>query len=263
MPFFLGDLHIGSHHAGYPSARLPETPPRLETKYLNDCLDHALQSMPKRVSHLVLMGDLIEGRNPKGQGTGLYSAKFKDQVEAAIEIIAPFAKRADYVLRVKGTDYHDDIHDPLYAMDQALGVHKARQVFDLRMPNGRVLNAAHHPSGGGAMYMGTKLDKEQRLMRLAADEMKVAKATWIVRAHLHTFSIFKNRSCEVVLLPCFKLPDAHSIKGNLYGWQPDIGTVLMDRDTKSEFGYTFRENLYSNPPQEVFDVENDTEAISS
>jgi hypothetical protein len=254
-PLFLGDLHAGSHHAPWPLERLPQQPQYLESRYLVACLDHALQSAPKRIGMLILTGDLVDGRNPKGQGCGLFSPKLSDQVEASIELTRKFAERADVTLRVSGTDYHDDIHNPLLALDLELRVAKVRQVFNLRMPNGHILNVAHHPKGGGVMYEGTKLDQEQRLMRLAADVGKVPKARWIVRAHLHTFRVFRTPTSEVVLLPCWKRPDAHAMKGNLFGWQPDIGFVLMDRDDAASSGYTFRETLYDNPPQEVLDAE--------
>lgn len=253
-PVFIGDLHSGSHHAAWPLNRLPEIPGHLESRYLVECLKHALDAAPRRIGTLVLTGDLIDGRNPKGQGTGLFSPKLSEQVEGSIELLEPWATRADVVIRVGGTDYHDDVQNPLLALDHALGVRKVRQVFNLRMDNGEILNVAHHPSGGGALYMGTKLDKEQRLMRLAADAAKVPFARWIVRGHLHEFNIYRNRRSEIVLLPCWKLADTHAKKGNYFGWQPDIGFVVMDRDAGASSGYVFREFLYDNPKQEVVDA---------
>lgn len=254
-PLFIGDLHVGSHHAIYPPERLPEFPKYLEPRYLSECMAHLLDSLPKKLGTVILNGDLIDGRNPKGQGTGVFSPKLSDQVEAAIEILQPLCRRASDVIRTSGTDYHDDVHNPLLALDIALKVRKVRQVFNLRLDNGRIVNVAHHPSGGGALYMGTKLDKEQRLMRLAAEANKLPFADWIFRSHLHEFNIFRNRRSEVVLLPCWKFPDAHSQKGNLFGWQPDIGAAMLARDPDSGRGYTVREFLYDAPAGEVTDLE--------
>lgn len=254
-PLFIGDLHVGSHHAIYPLSRLPEFPQFLEPRYLAECMDHLLDLLPKKLGTVILNGDLIDGRNPKGQGTGVFSPRLSDQVEAAIEILQPLTKRATDVLRTTGTDYHDDVQGPLLALDIALKVRKSRQVFNLRLDNGRVVNVAHHPSGGGALYMGTKLDKEQRLMRLAAEAKKLPFADWIFRSHLHEFNIYRNKRSEVVLLPCWKFPDAHSQKGNLFGWQPDIGAAMLARDPNSERGYTVREFLYDAPEAEVFDLD--------
>lgn len=261
---FVGDTHVGGHHALYPAARLPEFPKYPGIRYLADCWHHALDALPRKIPLLVFTGDLIEGTNRKAQSIGLFSARLSDQVEAAIELLAPLARRAETVLRVSGTDYHDDAHNPLLALDIALKVKKARQVFNLDMGTG-ILNVAHHPKGGGVMYEGTKLDQEQRLMRLAAEAGKVPKARWIVRGHLHNFRHFRTPTSEVVLLPCWKLPDAYAMKGNLFGWQPDLGLVVMDRDRKAASGYLFRENLYDLPKvdidsEETLHAEGETDA---
>ncbi len=251
---FVGDLHTGGHHSVLPRKRLPEFPEFPGIRYLNDCWDNAVFNLPEMVDITFFMGDLVEGTNRKAEGTGLFSTKLSDQVESAIELLAPIAARSKTVFRVKGTDYHDSVHNPLLALDIELGVRKARQVFDVDLGSG-ILNVAHHPSGGGALYLGTKLDKEQRLAGLAALAKKVPHARWIFRAHLHNFAHFITPMREVILTPCWKLPDAYSVKGNYFGWQPDIGMVLMEEDERSLSGFRVVPILYDLPQPRVITQE--------
>jgi UDP-2,3-diacylglucosamine pyrophosphatase LpxH len=252
---FVGDLHVGGHCGIYSPERLPQVPRFVGPRYLFDCWLHLQRALPPKIDLLVLTGDLIEGTNRKGEAVGLFTSKLSEQVEAAIELLRPLAARSAQIVRVYGTPYHDSHHDPLSALDHALGVSLTRQVIDLDLgePGApRVLNIAHHPSGGAVLYQGTKLDREQRLAALAASARKVPGVRWIVRGHLHNFAHQRNAEREVVLLPCWKLIDAHGSKGNYFGWQPDLGAVLMEREPREPSGYRFVPFLYDPPMSRVF-----------
>ena len=100
---FLGDTHSGCHYGLWPLDRLPEKPRHVGVRYLMECFDHALGALPKKIDLLVLTGDLIDGLQRKSASTGLFSAKLSDQVEGAIEVLTPLAKRASTIYRVDGT----------------------------------------------------------------------------------------------------------------------------------------------------------------
>src|SRR3990167_9161948 len=155
---FIGDLHCGSHHGLAHPDRLPASHPSTGSRYLFGCWTRMLENTPER-DLLVLMGDLIDGRGRKSDAVGLYTASLGDQVEMAIELLAPLAERAHHIIRVDGTPYHEDFHGALRRLDEALGVSASAQVLPVDLGDDRVLSVAHHPPGGSVMYAGTKLDR--------------------------------------------------------------------------------------------------------
>lgn len=249
---FIGDLHSGSLTAPWPLEWLPGDSPYSGSRYLVECLDHLAASWPT-LDLLIFTGDLIEGKARKQDGVGLFTAQLGKQVEGAIELLTPLVNKAKRVLRVTGTDYHDDAHNPLLALDKALGVERTAQVFNIKLAGGALLNVAHHPAGGQVMYSGTKLDREILWSIIQSSLRKIPAATHIVRGHLHEFSVFRRKGRTMCLLPCFKLADGYAVKMDYERFQPDLGAVLLVRDETDASGWRFRETIYDNPLEEVLD----------
>lgn len=252
---FVGDLHCGSHGGLWPVRRLPEYPNHSGVRYLMDCWQHALRRLPKKIPLLVLTGDLCDGPQWRSKHTGVFSARMGDQVDAAIEVLEPLCRRANTIIRVDGTPYHEEYHGAVEKLDVALGVDLLQQVVDLSLGDLGILNVAHHPMGGATLYSGTKLDRERIWATLAKHEKKVPDARWIVRAHLHHYSRIELPQHEVVQLPCWKLPGPWDKKSNYWKWQPDLGLTVMERDDRTLHGYRFRPYLYDPPMPEVHTME--------
>lgn len=130
---FVGDLHCGSHGGLFPIRRLPEYPNHSGVRYLMDCWKHALRRMPKKIPLLVLTGDLCDGPQHRSKHTGVFSARMGDQVDAAIEVLEPLCRRAETIIRVDGTPYHEEYHGAIEKLDVALGVDLLQQVVDLSL----------------------------------------------------------------------------------------------------------------------------------
>lgn len=248
---FVGDLHCGGYYGLWPEEYLGSSGVRdwSGTRYLNQCWQHMLADVdrlvPGGVDATFLMGDLIEGKNYKAQAVGLHTAALGEQAKGAIKLLQPVRERSKVMLRVDGTPYHEGFDGALGELDVALGISRKAQVFDVQLPGG-ILNVAHHPAGGSALYQGTKLDKEAVWSSVAAARGQVPTARWIVRAHLHNFAVQHTATKTVLLMPCWKLADFYAKKGNYWAWQPDIGAVLMVADEYEAGGYRFIPLLY--PP---------------
>jgi hypothetical protein len=244
---FVGDTHVGSHWGLYPESKLPGHPGSwLGVRYLNQCFSHMVNAFPD-LDLLVLQGDLIDGHQSKSESTGVFSSKLGDQVEAAIEVLEPLAKKAKTIIRVDGTPYHEGFNNALLALDYALGVKKTEQVFDIELLPGSILNCAHHPTGGSALYYGTKVDRDSLLAKVAASDCKVPLPRWIVRSHLHTMILQVTEHVTTVQLPCFQLITAYAKKSNYWRWQPTIGGMIMRADQEDPSGYKFIPHLYAVP----------------
>ena len=248
---FVGDTHVGSYWGLWHD--LPKAKRWNTARYLMQCFEHMIDDIGE-VDLLVLTGDIIDGAQRKSASTGVHTASMGEQVDAAIEIFRPLVAKAKKTVRVTGTPYHEDFHGALNAFDAALGVSRTAQILDIDL-GGRLLNVAHHPSGGSSLYKGTKLDQQALFARVAAANDKINQPTWIVRGHLHEYAYQEDQKGAVCLCPCFKLQDPHAAKINYWRFQPGLGAVVMERDEAHHLGYSFRLHDYAVPLPISYSVE--------
>jgi len=229
----LGDIHCGSAYALVPpdwwNGRTLKA-----VKQLWDCWVWAVDQLPA-VDLLILNGDLVEGKARKSDATGLVATKMSEQTEMAVETLRPVVAKARKTIRMSGTPYHETFDGPLKALDQEFGIKAPRDdrrgmVRDIRLDGDAILNVAHHPEGGAAMYRATMMEREGLWATLAQEVKQLPKATHIVRSHVHFYSQLVAFGKVIVQCPCWKLQDPYSIKGRNWRWQPDHGIVLMTRD---------------------------------
>lgn len=245
---FVGDIHCGSHVGLWPLDDLPAGK-FIGCRYLHGQFSEMVQSWPE-LDLLVLMGDLIDGKQQKSSGVGVFTTDLGEQAEAAVTILKPLAKKAKRIMRVWGTPYHESYDSILKIVDKSLNVEHVEQVIDLELPTG-TLNLAHHPASGTALYQGTVVDREALWSQLAAYERKVPDARWIVRAHKHNFFLQETQNRTIVILPAWQLPTAWAVKVNYWRFQPSLGGVLMVADQQHHSGYRFVPYLYEMPIKEV------------
>lgn len=244
----LGDLHAGSKCAPWPTSWLPGDQPHRDSRYLTECLAHAAENL-EPVDLLILNGDLIDGSQKKSGGLGLFNPRLRDQVAGAIELLTPFAKKAKDIIRVEGTAYHDDDHDPLFALDERFGVRLVTQVLNFGIPGG-VLNVAHHPSfkfewkGGG-------MSKTAFYNLVNSARKKAPFARWIIESHLHFYGEYRDPDVHVAACPCWQMPTPWAIKVNRQRFTADIGCLLMEADPNAHGGWSINPLLYDTPVQEV------------
>lgn len=248
---FLGDTHYGGKTALWPESNLPADVKKYAgTRYLNKCLDHFIESTPDTIDLLVLMGDLIDGKQRKSDGVGVFTADLGEQVDGAIEGLRPLLLKSKRICRVWGTPYHEEFHNALAAFDREFDIKTVDQVLDIDI-DGQILNVAHHPSSGAVLYQGTAVDKEALWSSIAAYEKSVPDARWIIRAHKHNYIMQETRFRTVAITPCWQLPTAHAKKQNYFRFQPSIGGLLMLKDEMHTNGYAFRPVLYDLPPHKI------------
>lgn len=252
---FLGDTHCGSHYGLHPTGDdwLPKSAKWTGIRYLMQCYGHLVDSWPE-LDILFLTGDLIDGPQRKSAGTNVFSTKMSDQVELAIEVLRPLVAKAEVVIRVDGTPYHEDFHGALRQLDAELGVSRVAQIVDLDLGPG-ILNVAHHPMGGSMLYRGTQVDREGLWATLAAARRKVPQARWIVRAHVHDWMYQETQDMAVVSLPCWELATPHAKKVAYWRFQPSLGGALMQQDDTHHLGYRFTPTLYDPPMPTVTKLE--------
>jgi hypothetical protein len=251
---FVGDIHCGSFEGLWPEEDIGnlKSARYISTRYLNSCFKHLVDNWPD-LDLLVLMGDLIDGQQRKSESTGIYTADLGEQVDGAIKVLEPLIKKSRSVTRVWGTPYHEGYHNILGKFDKTYDVKLVKQVLNIELLDGAILNVAHHPSGESAMYRGTQLDKEAIWSSVAAQEGKISSGTrWIVRAHRHFYGHQETAKKAVLCVPCFQMPTAHAIKKNYFRFQPDIGAVIMSADETHPFGYRFTPYLFDIPMPKVY-----------
>lgn len=254
---FLNDLHCGAHHGIYPRELIPPDAPCSASLYLNDCWERMIEDTKTRFQTrkgkhvLVLNGDLVDGKQRKSQGAGIYSAKMQDQVEGAVRLLREVVAYYDVVMRCDGTAYHEDFDGDLMRLDSELGIDRdhVKQVINLELDTGK-LNVAHHPAGGAVLYQGTKMDRQILWSTIQAAIDKIPDVRWIVRAHLHEYAYFERKGKVAVQSPCWKLADAYAKKMDYERFQPDLGWVGMLRTDDHWSGYLVQPFLYPVPAKE-------------
>lgn len=245
----IGDIHTGSVVGLNPPDELPSR--LIGSRYLWDCWMKTVDEWPS-LDILLLTGDLVDGEQRKSTGKGVLTTDVGEQAEWAVKVLEPMAAKAKTIIRVDGTPYHEgDSVAAMAIIDAKLGVSHHAQVIDLEMPNGLILNVAHHPAGSGAIYKGTSVDRESLWSVIAAAQGFVPDARWIVRGHTHHYIQQYTRGKTMIFCPCWQLQTKYAVKSNYYRWQPSLGGILMVEDKDVDGGYKFAPRLFDVPPVEV------------
>ena len=198
----LSDIHAGSIYGLHPPDFRASTGMAVPQKewqvYLWECWTHMIAwACSAPLDAVVVVGDVVEGKQFKSHCAELSLPLVADQEDAAEEILKPLLKAAKCkVFFVKGTFYHDDelgrsvdnVAKNLKAEGyDGLGTGKrAKEVLDLDV-DGVVIDFSHGISVSGGLYRAVAIDREALWSALEGKEGSAPKADVLVRGHAHYF----------------------------------------------------------------------------
>ena len=138
---FVGDMHVGSHFGVAPERECRNTEMGSLLTRWQQFTARALAEMQGKATVLFLGGDLVDGIHHNSRtiwGT------YKDQRDAAIELLRPLANRANAVYALTGTEVHAGAEgEDDKQVAQELGAKTALHVWRIHL-GGRNLFWSHH-----------------------------------------------------------------------------------------------------------------------
>lgn len=140
---FLGDLHCGATTGLAPAARIENDGQRKLLEHWQAFTARALAAAKGKAFCLMLGGDLVDGIH---HGSRESWGSYKDQRDAAIELLLPLSSKASAVYGLTGTAAHaGEKGDDDRQVCQELGAKTAKHVWRLTV-GGRRLFWSHHGS---------------------------------------------------------------------------------------------------------------------
>jgi predicted phosphodiesterase len=218
-----------------------------------------------RIDAIVVVGDVVDGKQFKSHGAELCLPLIVDQEEASEAILTPLLSATKCpVYFVKGTFYHDDeagrsVDNVAKAlrgvMYEGLGSGTyAKSVLDLNV-DGVVCDFSHGISVSGGLYRAVAIDREALWSVLAAKMNETPNADVIVRGHAHYFVHIEHTSKHALILPAWQLQTDYMRKNSRYRMIPDIGAVKLsidgDAKKRGEDPCQIRKRIYKLPKPSV------------
>ena len=264
----VSDLHCGHHEAlWHPSVRLPwgqNVEPTVGQKYLYDCWKDLLATARRRkVSIVVVNGDLIDGEQRKSAGTEAATTILAAQQKSSIKLLEPLRdiKTVKDMRIIRGTPYHDgrlgmDVEQIATSLD-CIGPNPdwhSWSFLDLDI-EGTVLNFSHGISVAGGLYRATPHDREGVWSALASKEGRIPKASCVIRSHCHYFTHVEHSTTHIVTSPAWQLQTEYMRKNSVYRMMPDIGALFIEVDPDAKKNgddpIIVRKHLYRLPEVRV------------
>ena len=237
---FIGDLHVGSRYSIFhPRWRNPESGIVLEGNDIQRKLYRYWAKWAEKLSPvdvMILMGDLVEGRQTREKHGTLIIQNLQEQALAAIDLLKMWKWKKLYVIR--GTTYHVEtsgVHVEEYIAEKLDAVKASRwgdrrSVIDLglNLPSEKLsIHAAHHV-GTSAIphYQFTPIVREAWLAKMY--DRYHGHYDIIARAHVHYFRIAQvSDDFLVFTTPCWQLPTPYQKRRSHFVF-PDLGLVELE-----------------------------------
>ncbi len=245
----VSDIHPGSIYGMLPPDFVASTgqpvPQNPIQKHLWNCWqDMIAWACAEPLDAIVVVGDVVEGKQPKSRCAELCLPLVCDQEAASVKILKPLFDRAKCkTYFVKGTFYHDDelgrsvdnvAKDLRAATYEGLGTGThAKEVLDLDV-DGVGLDFSHGISVSGGLYRAVAIDREALWSALSGKEGKAPKADVIVRGHAHYFVHVEHPSKHAIILPAWQVQTSYMRKNSRYRMIPDIGAVILRLDGEAK-----------------------------
>jgi hypothetical protein len=219
---------------------------------------------------LVLGGEIIEGRNPKGGGEDIINGWLHSQIEAIIPRICEWiGKETREVLILPSHKYHGSIEYPIEeAVADKLRIrHPSKRIevspqFKRVFFDNIVLRFVHGGSGA-FVYLSSANERSIKFNLVAAQQAKVTPVDYSYEYHGHRLAGALFGTANSMWCPCFKLLDTRGQMLNPDAWQPDIGIVITTFEER--FGKVRVNNdvVLFVPPFEFEELENERKRFTS
>jgi len=248
---FISDLHIGAQHGIFPPDFKDEFGTRYDInegqKILWKYFDEYIAKLNEfKINVLVILGDLIGGKNVKELGTYMMNVDLNgQQIPAAVKTLEYLCKKVpsiEKIIIMRGTPYHgardtsveDAISDKLYrALKGRIDVECRGEYtyLSLEYKGFKKVIWMAHPATGATVYPETTLGRDIGWFLQASAQGKLPQVDMIIRAHRHEFMELHKSSIRYMILPCwqFYVPYDKAVM-NYSKWQPDIGGAILLAD---------------------------------
>jgi hypothetical protein len=250
-PFRIGlmsDFHVGAQHGIFPpdfsdtyglGYKLNGGQVKL-WEYLNQFI---LKLNEFKVNTLILLGDIIAGKNFIEGGVYQITTDLKIQKDAAVEVLGYICKNVptiEKVIILRGTPYHgardmpveEAVADSLSLKYHVNASYAGEYMFlDLKYNGYKKTLWLAHPATGAVVYPETALGRDVNQFLQAYATGKLPKVDMIIRAHKHEFIELHKSSIRYMVLPCWQFYVPYNQAVEWYSkWQPDIGGAILLAD---------------------------------
>lgn len=250
-PFRFGiisDLQIGEQFALFPPDFRDEYGTGYELnegqKIIWEYLNKYIEKLNEyKISCLLVVGDLISGKNPKEAGTYMMNVELPIQKEACAAVLAYICEKVPTIQRIyvwRGTPYHgsrdvkieEDIVRILIA-DYGINAYYSGpfSYLTLEHKNRKKILFVTHPTSDAWMYIEQAMGRNIMFFQQAAAEGKVPYVDMIISGHKHSYIEVHKSHIRSILLPCWQFFVPYDKAMKYYPkWQPDIGGVILLAD---------------------------------
>jgi hypothetical protein len=232
----LGDAHVGSQVGLWPDYYETRSgnpiPFSKHQKVLKQYLDDFFTREARDAEMILFGGDLAQGSNVKGWGSGTTTPVPQHQAQAAIQLFMPYMKGRP-VFGVSGSDYHQALTVSLDQMIiEGLGGVFLGAVANLKISGtNKVLNWAHG-HGPPYQYPGTFLDKESMFLDMAIGKGDLKHPVDLFcRHHYHQWDHLEKTHRHLIVCPGWQLWFEWAPLVKFYGHKKlssKVGAVIVD-----------------------------------
>ncbi len=247
-----GDFHIGNRgslmthevirNADIPSKKEIVEPTNTQKEIIK--IYENLCDQYHKPDLLILNGDLVDGKNYKDSGLGLWSSDVAEQAEVFAELISWLKPRK--IVGTSGSPYHSERNPCMDAIAikkcRTLGGKKGifRQGYVSANINGCRIHAMHKTTVSKStwQYRATPIARSMVLAELAKDTY--GHYNIILKSHVHWFAYVGFSSYLGMVLPCWKAFDPFG-DTNIEFNDPAVGYAIFE--IEDDGGYTFDFNI--------------------
>ena len=256
----ISDLHVGSIFAPFPPDFKTKEGNRVglnkgQMKLFKDFLKFKKEIKEFNPDIILLLGDLVQGYNPKEFGQLVMPCDLVDQAEAVVYLLQDICEKK-MIFGVPGTLYHKGVefHPEKVIVEKLGGKYFSYGVKTLLIEKFYV-NIGHGATGSN-LYKLFVLERESMFVKLSEHMKKISPIDIIIRGHLHWAGFFYLPNLKIFYLqnPCWQawFPIKKSLR--YFGlYQPDIGGIFLEIPSQKDFNkirVAFK--LYENPKMELF-----------
>ena len=251
---FLSCTHIGSTVGLWPEVyempdgqRIGASDVQLQIlEYFNDFWTHEAAG----ADTIILLGDNVQGKNPKDWGLGSMTTDLDVQADVAIGMLAPHINGRK-LIGVSGSKYHDSFDVKLdKKITEGLGGKFYYAMHNLKIKGPDIILNIAHGASSPTLYKATHDDRESMLM--SANSM-TRDIDFVARGHWHYYQYIENSRRAFLRTPGWQCWYPAKFMIEMLGKKNNkLGAVTVDFGPNRQ--YITYPRLYE-PPQTWGEVE--------